>query len=442
MSKVLIVDDDKGIIKSLEMTLSLKGFETISTTKGNSVLNLLDSNIDAVLLDINLGHYSGREILKEIKELYPLIPVIMISGLATMENAVESIKDGAFDFIQKPLQADRLLLSLINAINFSKLKRKTILTPIYQSKQMEQVLSICHRVATTNASILITGESGVGKDVVANYIHSISKRSSEPMININCGAIPESLIESELFGFKKGSFTGSISDSSGKIVGADRGTLFLDEVGELPLPAQVKLLRFLSNNEIQRIGENIAVKVDARLIVATNRDLLKEVEKGTFREDLLYRLNIITLEIPPLRERPDDIPPLIELFIDEICSSMGINKVEIKSDVISQLQAYNFPGNIRQLKNIMERAIILCQNGVITTDDIIFNRTSSDDNSIFSQTMPLNSAKHLLESRYIQTQLKKFNGSIKDTAQQLDILPNNLSRKIKDLDIKIDMLKS
>lgn len=440
MSRVLIVDDDKGVLKSLEMTLSMKGFDTITTTKGNNVLDLLTTDIDAVLLDVNLGHYSGREILKEIKELYPLIPVIMISGLATMDDAVESIKDGAFDFIQKPLQADRLLLSLTNAINFSKLKRQTILTPIYNSKQMEEVISISHKVAVTNASILITGESGVGKDVVANYIHSISKRSTEPLVSINCGAIPESLIESELFGFKKGSFTGSISDSSGKIVGADRGTLFLDEVGELPLSAQVKLLRFLSNNEIQRIGESTAVKVDVRLIVATNRDLLKEVEKGNFRDDLLYRLNIITLEIPPLRERPDDIPPLIEMFIDEICSRMGITRVEIGPEVIDQLKEYHFPGNIRQLKNIIERAIILCQNGIIRSEDIIFNKSNNEEDSLFSKTMPLNSAKHLLESHYIKTQLKKFNGSIKETAQQLDILPNNLSRKIRDLGIKIDTL--
>jgi DNA-binding NtrC family response regulator len=438
MDKILIVDDDKSIIKSLEMTLQMKGYNTLATTKGNEVLSLVSIDIDAILLDVNLGHYSGRDILQHIVAKFPIIPVIMISGLSTMEDAVESIKDGAFDFIEKPLKPERLFVSLTNALNYSRLKKKSVFSPIFKSKKMENILSISNRVSSTNASILITGESGVGKDVIANYIHSLSKRGTESMVGINCGAIPENLIESELFGFKKGSFTGSISDSEGKIYKANKSTLFLDEVGELPLSSQVKLLRFLGNGEIQRIGESKTIKVDVRLIVATNRDLLKRVEEGLFREDLLYRLNVIHIEVPPLRERRDDIPPLVNKFNHDICKSMGIVPVQIPEDVIRDLKTYDYPGNIRQLKNIIERAIIMCQNGIVSTKDIQINNISENKNSIFDITIPLSRAKHDLEKRYILTQLNKYNGSVKETAKGLEILPNNLSRRMKDLDIKID----
>lgn len=439
MGKVLIVDDDKSIVKSLEMTLNSKGIDTVSTTKGNEVLNLITPDVDTVLLDVNLGHFSGNDILKSIKEFSPLLPVIMISGLSSLDDAIGSIREGAFDFIQKPLQRERLLVSLQNALNFSKLRKKSVSEPIYSSTQMEKVISLAKKVASTNTTVLITGESGVGKDVIANYIHNLSKRCSESIVGINCGAIPETLIESELFGFKKGSFTSSVSDSEGKIFKSDKGTLFLDEIGELPLSSQVKLLRFLENGEIQRIGESSTIKVDTRLIVATNKDLYELVEEGTFREDLLYRLNIIHIEIPPLRDRKDDILQLVEKFNSDITKSMGIKPISITKEAMDYLTSYNYPGNIRQLKNIVERAIILCQNGTVKLEDIIIDKKRTANESIFDKSMALGEAKHILERKYIITQLKKYNNSVKETAKALEVLPNNLSRRIKDLGIKNDI---
>lgn len=440
MAKVLIVDDDKNILKSLEITLEPKGIETVSTTKGNEVLKLITPDINAVLLDVNLGHFSGLELLKSIKEIYPLLPVIMISGLSSLEDAVGAIKDGAFDFIQKPLQRERLFVTLNNAFNYSTLRNKTIKEPICASESMKSILDLSKKISQTDTSVLITGESGVGKDVVANYIHSLSKRSSYPMVTINCGAIPENLIESELFGFKKGSFTGSVGDSEGKIFKADKGTLFLDEIGELPLASQVKLLRFLENGEIQRIGESEPIKVDVRLIAATNKDLYKRVESGNFREDLLYRINIIHMEIPPLRERKEDILQLVDCFNMAICDSVGINTVTLTKEAKDYLLSNDYPGNIRQLRNIVERAIILCQNGQIEVNDIKIRNNKGNSESIFYKTIQLSKAKHDLERKYIVTQLKKFNGSVKATAKALEILPNNLSRRMKDLSINSDSL--
>lgn len=438
MSNILIIDDDENIVKSIELTLKIKGYNTISTTNPTKAFNLLSNSVDAVFLDINLGSYNGKDILREIIEIQPLLPVIMISGMGSIDDAIECIQNGAFDFIQKPLSPNRLYVSLENALKYKKLKNRNILEPVFESQKMQNIINIAKKVANTDSTVLITGESGVGKDVIANYIHSISKRSENEIVKINCGAIPENLVESELFGHKKGSFTGAIADNRGKIIAAENGTLFLDEIAELPLQTQVKLLRFLENSEIQRIGEDKIIKVNSRLIAATNCNLIELIKDGKFREDLYYRLNIITLTIPPVRDRKEDIIPLIDYFNSKISNKLGIKKPKFSESALKTIVNHKLTGNVRELKNIIERSLILNSKNIIDANDIYLDEplhNQKDTNSIFSETMSLSDAKHKLERQYLKTQLSKFQGSIKETAKALNILPNNLSRKMKQLEL-------
>jgi two-component system nitrogen regulation response regulator NtrX len=438
---VLIIDDEINIIRSIEITLKSHQINSVSTAYPDEVFKLLHNHVDVVLLDVYLGAYKGREILERIILEYPLLPVIMISGLASVEEAVDCIRLGAFDFIEKPLKPERLVLSIQNAARYGRLRQRSVeeVLPVYASSEMKKILEKVKKIAATDSTVLITGESGVGKDIIARLIHNLSPRSENPYIKLNCGAIPEGLVESELFGHKKGSFTGAIKDYRGKIQAADEGTLFLDEIAELSLNMQVKLLRFIENREMQRIGDDETQKVNVRLIAATNREIEGMVAEKSFREDLYFRLNILPIHIPPLRERKDDIRPLAEYFIQSISANLGKALPVLSRDAEQYLKSLPFKGNIRELRNIIERVVSLSQSGNITREEItsLYSPASKDvKSSVFEDTMALSEAKKLLEAEYIKAQLAKHNYSIKDTARALDILPNNLSRRIKQLDIE------
>lgn len=306
---------------------------------------------------------------------------------------------------------------------------------------MKVLAERARKVAVTDSTVLISGESGTGKEVLCAFIHSFSRRGDEPMVKLNCGAIPESLIESELFGHKKGSFTGAVSDYTGKLQAADGGTLFLDEVGELPLQMQVKLLRFLENGELQRIGETRTMKVDVRIIAATNKELQEEVGKGTFREDLFYRLNVFPLLLPPLRERRKDIVLLADHFLEDLSLRMGIPKPIFDQEAADRLQSLPLNGNVRELRSIVERILILSSGMTITEDEVMEAVSTGRENNyqeLFQTTMPLSKAKQKLELGYIRAQLALYGDSVQKTAEALGILPNNLSRRVKQLEEQAD----
>ena len=433
---ILICDDDENIISSIRLSLEQHGISVESVAPAE-LPRAIESIHDVLLLDVYLGPHNGIDLLKKIVRLQPNFPVIMISGLAEMSEAVEAVRLGAYDFIEKPLKPQRLLVSVRNAARFGKMKKKQAEAPfIVQSPLMRGVTAKAAKVAATESTVLILGESGSGKDVLAKYIHAQSGRSTGPLIKLNCGAIPDTLIESELFGHKKGAFTGAVKDYSGKIQAAEGGTIFLDEIGELPLAVQTKLLRFLESREIQRVGEERIITVNARIIAATNRNIEQLVEEKQFREDLYYRLNIFPLILPPLRKRREEIVPLAEHFLEELSAATGTPKPVLSGGAGEYLSRLLFPGNVRELRSVIERLLILSGSVEITADDVrdaAAGRLEDAGEDMFSETIPLSEAKRKLELRYINVQLVKHGGSIQKTAEALGLLPNNLSRRIKQL---------
>lgn len=436
--RVLIVDDDENIVSSVRLSLGMRDVEVDRGTPETVVDQVYSGNYDLLLLDVYLGDKNGVDLLKEVLELTPDFPVIMISGLADMEDAIGAIKLGAYDFIEKPLKPERLFVSVQNAARYGRMRKQREEVPfVFSSSLMKEIAAKARRVAASRTTVLITGESGTGKDVLAQYIHSYSPRREEGMVKINCGAIPETLIESELFGHKKGSFTGAVSDYPGKILSAQGGSLFLDEIGELPLSMQVKFLRFLENGELQRIGESGFIKADVRLIAATNNDLEEEIKNERFREDLFYRLNIFPLHLPPLRERREDVIPLANYFLSTLSLDMGLPVPELDESAAEFLYSLRLRGNARELRTLMERVLLLSGDRFVTADTLA--KASQpvkqyEEESLFQKTMTLSEAKRALELEYIRRQLQRFGGSVQKTAEALGILPNNLSRRLKQLE--------
>ena len=384
MAKILIIDDERAIRNTLKEILEFEGYTIDVAENGRAGLNrALAGSYDLIFTDIKMPELDGLEFLSHYRagmaeHNSEEAPVVVITGHGSVDTAVEALKGGAFDFIQKPLDLNRLLLTTKHALEHKSLVQETKVLRkkvgkrnqmIGESPAIERVRAIIDKVAPTEARVLITGSNGTGKEVVAHLIYENSQRAKGPMVEVNCAAIPSELIESELFGHMKGSFTGAVKDRAGKFEQADGGTLFLDEIGDMSLSAQTKVLRALQENEITRVGSDKTIKVNVRVIAATNKDLKKEIEKGNFREDLYHRLNVIPIHVPDLKDRKEDIPLLVNHFIQQICAEQGWKAKSINDDAITALQHHDWPGNIRELRNVIERLIILSAD-TITAEDV------------------------------------------------------------------------
>ena len=382
MSNILIVDDEKAIRKTLGEILSYEGYKMDEAGDGEEALKKFrEKAYDVVLCDIKMPKMDGIEFLEKAREANPDVPIIMISGHGTIETAVEAVKKGAYDYISKPPDLNRLLITIRNAMDKTSLvtetkvlKRKVarVQEMIGESAPIKKIKDTIEKVAPTEARVMITGENGVGKELVARWLHEKSSRASGPLVEVNCAAIPSELIESELFGHEKGSFTSAIKQRIGKFEQASGGTLFLDEIGDMSLSAQAKVLRALQEAKITRVGADKDITVDVRVIAATNKDLLKEVDERNFRLDLYHRLSVILIHVPSLNERKDDIPLLADKFLEDICTEYGIAKKSIDGAAVEELKEYNWSGNIRELRNVVERLVIL-SGKTITREDIVSN---------------------------------------------------------------------
>lgn len=379
MPDLLIIDDEKSIRKTLTEILSFEGYKIEEAADGEEGLKKFkEKTFDVVLCDIKMPKLDGIEFLQKAAELNPDVPIIMISGHGNIETAVEAVKKGAYDYVSKPPDLNRLLITIRNAMDKGTLVTETrtlkrrvskVQEMIGHSPAIQKIKDTIEKVAPTDARIMITGENGVGKELVARWIHEKSNRANGPLIEVNCAAIPGELIESELFGHEKGSFTSAIKQRIGKFESANGGTIFLDEIGDMSLNAQAKVLRALQEGKITRVGGEKEISVDVRVIAATNKDLLKEVEEKNFRLDLYHRLSVILIHVPSLNERKDDIPLLVEKFLADICGDYGIAVKHIDDDAVQYLKDYNWTGNIRELRNVVERLVIL-SNKTITKEDV------------------------------------------------------------------------
>ncbi|MCL4478756.1 MAG: sigma-54 dependent transcriptional regulator [Deltaproteobacteria bacterium] len=439
---ILVVDDEDYIRSTIAGILTDEHYDVKLAKDGYEAMEVIKNyEPQIVLLDIWMPGIDGVEMLKKIKEQTPDTIVIMISGHGTIDTAVKTIKIGAFDFIEKPLSADKLLITIENGLKFynlerenrqlrGKVEKKYELIGVSKSiKDLRRKIAI---VAQTDSWVLITGENGTGKELVARSIHRMSKRTDMPFVDVNCAAIPDELLESELFGYEKGSFTGADRRRIGKIELADKGTIFLDEVGDMSLKMQAKLLRTLEEGRFERIGGNDSINVDIRVITATNKTLQNEIEEGRFREDLYYRLNVIPIHVSPLRERKDDIPVLINYFLKDLCD-ISRNEKTITDEAMDVLTQYRWNGNVRELKNLLERLFVLTEADTIDVDDIPAEiKNNKEENTAAAN---LQSARTSFEREYIIRMLKEHNWNITKTAAKIGISRENLSRKIKYLGI-------
>ncbi len=443
--RILIIDDEIEILNSLSAVLQDEGYVTFTAKNGNEGLKILQEEIiDLVLLDLRLPDIDGIEVLRRIKDFEPDMAVIMISGNATIETAVESTKLGATHFIEKPFyppeKIDAMLLTIKQTLERQKLEQENKIlrrrelsryTMVGQSPAALKLYDQISKAASSKARVLITGENGSGKELVARAIHRQSSRSSGPFIEVNCAAIPQELIESELFGHEKGAFTSAINRQIGKFELANGGTLFLDEIGDMSLAAQSKVLRALEEEEIQRIGGNKNIKLDVRVIAATNKVLEKEIEQGRFRQDLYYRLNVIPVFVPPLRQRKEDIPILTMHFVEQFCNENGKPLKTVSKEAINALMDYEWKGNIRELRNIVERLIIMVESDVISAHHVL-SALHIDQRQIPQKTS--HSLKEMLdeyEKKIILEELESNDGNVSQTAKNLNVDRANLYRKLR-----------
>jgi two-component system response regulator HydG len=443
--KVLIIDDETAILDTLRILLKREGFEVFTAAGGQRGLAALSEvRPDFVLTDIRMPGVSGIEILNAARELDPTIPVILMTAQASLNSAIQAVNQGAFHYIQKPFSNDELLVICKRAgesralkVENQALKREIrrrdaheTVKPAGRSRSFNEVLKLAETVAPTDSTLLISGESGTGKEVIARYVHALSDRMGGPFISINCGALPESLLESELFGHIKGSFTGAVRDKEGLFVAARAGTFFLDEVGEMTPATQVKLLRVLQEREVVPVGSTEPIPVDVRIIAATNRDLEEEIRRGMFRSDLYYRLNVITIHLPPLRDRIDDVPILAEFFLARFASGRGKTTPTLSADALLALQAYDWPGNVRELENALERAAVLSREGEIVVSALPTRITSERAQPLVSDRLPPNPQLEIIERAYIMWVLQAEGGNKTRAAEVLGIDPSTLYRKL------------
>lgn len=461
MAKLLIIDDERAIRSTLREILEYENYDVTDVDNGIDGLELIRKNdYDVVLCDIKMNRMDGMEVLEQSLQIKPDLPFIMISGHGTVETAVEASKKGAFDFISKPPDLNRLLITVRNAMDRGTLvtetkvlKRKVSKTRaiLGSSESINKITETIDRVAPTDARVLITGANGSGKELVARWLHEKSHRADSPLIEVNCAAIPSELIESELFGHEKGSFTSAVKQRIGKFELANGGTLFLDEIGDMSLSAQAKVLRALQEHKITRVGGEKEIEVNVRVVAATNKNILAEIEAGAFRMDLYHRLNVINIHVPSLTERTDDIPVIAQSFLEEICTDYGMPVKKISDDAMAALQSLPWTGNVRELHNMIERLIILSDKVITNQDVISFANPSGGTNigakepqgvgqavttSAFDQFQNFQEYKDHAEREFIKFKLEKNNWNVSKTADDIDIQRSHLYSKIEKFGLK------
>ncbi|MGA2645022.1 MAG: sigma-54 dependent transcriptional regulator [Candidatus Sulfotelmatobacter sp.] len=448
MAIILIVEDEAKMRRLLELNLGEDGFSTLSAEDAESGLKLLRENpVDLVLTDLKLPGMNGLEFLQAIKRQNAALPVVVMTAFGSVETAVEAMKAGASDYVLKPFSLGEMRMVIRKELDVHKLreenrslrealgKRYAHPNVVARSPKMQEVLATVDRVAPTNSTVLLGGESGVGKDLIARAVHEKSRRASGPFIKINSSAIPENLLESELFGYEKGAFTGAGTSKPGKFELADKGTLFLDEIGDVPLAIQVKLLRVLQEREFERLGGTRTVKVDVRLIAATNRDLREALEQGTFREDLYYRLNVVPMDIAPLRQRKEDIPELVNLFISRFAGDSGKPVEGITPEAMQILVNYHWPGNVRELQNIIERACALAKGTVLKVEDIHLDLRPARAVNGAGNFLPEGMTLEQWEDEMIRESLRRANGNKSQAARLLGLSRNALRYRLSKIGI-------
>jgi len=447
---ILIIDDENSQLEILSGYLKKKGFAVYcSDTAAEGIETVKQQAVDIIISDFRMPDKTGYEVLCEVKKLNPEISFVILTAYGTIEDAVKAMRAGAYDYLSKPVDLDELDILLGRIIENKNLKSENRLLREQISEKhkitslrsnspvMEEAINIAARVAESKATVLITGENGTGKEVIAKTIHFISPRSNKPFVAVNVPALSSGLIESELFGHEKGAFTGADRQKKGRFEIADEGTIFLDEIGDVPLSIQVKLLRVLQEQEFERAGGSETIKTDVRIIAATNQNIEQKVKDGTFREDLFYRLNVVSIHIPPLRERREDIPLLIDEFINKYCGENCRACLEISKEALDALIKYNYPGNVRELENIIERAVVLCRGNLITLNDLPLNvRIKLADGGVSINNMSLNQQVELLERKLVLDALKTSGGNQSKAAALLGLTERNLRYKLKIYDIK------
>ncbi|HEY6948092.1 MAG TPA: sigma-54 dependent transcriptional regulator [Gemmatimonadales bacterium] len=444
---VLVVDDESGILDTLRILLRNEGFEVTTAQGGKAGLEQIRSGShDIILSDVRMPQVSGLEILQAAHEQDPMTPVILMTAQASLQSAIAAVNSGAYYYILKPFSNDELVTILRRACEFravrvenkqlkQEIRRReragaTVTRPIGKAKRFLEVLRLAEHVAPTDSTVLIQGESGTGKEVIARYIHNLSTRSDGPFLSINCGALPENLLESELFGHVKGSFTGAVRDKQGLFAAARGGSFFLDEVGEMPPSLQVKLLRVIQEREVIPVGATEAIPVDVRILAATNRDLEEEVRRANFRSDLFYRLNVIAVNLPPLRERRDDLIPLMEQFLENMSQESGGEIKALSSDALDAVTVYEWPGNVRELENALEHAVVLSKGNLIEASALPERITKRKKEPLVAERSYKNPTLEVIERAYIMYVLQAEGGNKTRAAEVLGIDPSTLYRKL------------
>ena len=441
--KILVVDDEIGIRQSLQKILEKEDFSVVTASNGEEAFKIIrQGEIDLLITDIRMAGMDGVELLKVSKSVSPFTEVIMITGYASVDTAVDSMKQGAYDYITKPFKKADILKAVHKAIEKQVLTMDNIEMkerieaiesgPLIEtaSPKMKNIVDLVHQVASSQATVLILGESGTGKEVIADMIHQLSPRRSRPMVKVNCAAIPETLIESELFGYEKGAFTGASARKEGRFEAADKASIFLDEIGEVPAAVQVKLLRILQQGTFERLGSNKPLHTDTRIIAATNKDLSALVKEGLFREDLYWRLNVISIELPRLKDRREDIPNLVQHFINRFSKKNGKALVGIESKAMEILLNHEWPGNVRELENVIERCVVLDKDSIIGSDDLPRELAATGINSMESVTIPLGTPLEEVERILMEETLRHTKGDKGMASKLLGISTRTLYRKM------------
>jgi len=443
METILVVDDEKNYLLVMTALLSEEGYEVIAVEDGRRALDIAEeADLDLVLTDMKMPQMDGIELVSRIKKDHPDLPAIVMTAFGTVEKAVQAMRAGAYDYITKPFQNEELMMTVRKALEMHRLVREnkeltqelrhrdSFENIISKNKAMKDIFRLIEKVADTQANILITGESGTGKELVARAVHQGNKsRRNKRFVTVNCTALPETLLESELFGHEKGAFTDAVSTRKGRFELSDGGTLFLDEIGDMPISLQAKLLRIVQEREFERLGGDKTIKVDVRLVTASNRDLKREVAEKRFREDLLYRLNVVQIHLPPLRDREDDIPLLVNHFIRLYGEKSGKKDMTISPEAMRRIYAHHWPGNVRELENVIERAVILCSGSAIGPEDLPDDLLSKEGNLDLTATL------EAIEKDMIERALKRANSVQAHAADLLGIKKNALQYKLKKYDL-------